>query len=106
MQEREWFRYPPFCRVVFIYLKHRDEDVVEKLSKDFAALLRQVFGERVLGPDTPPVGRVQLMHIRKLILKVELTAPMSAVRQRLVALQAQILTQAAYRSAQIYYDVD
>ena len=106
MQEREYFRYPPFCRVVFIYLKHRDENIVEKLSVDFAALLRQVFGERVLGPDTPPVGRVQLMHIRKLILKVELTASMSAVRQRLIALQNQILAMPAYRSAQIYYDVD
>lgn len=106
MQERELFRYPPFCRIVFIYLKHRNENVVEKLSTDFAALLQQVFRERVLGPDTPPVARVQLMHIRKLILKIELTAPMSAVRQRLIALQNQILTQSAYRSAQIYYDVD
>ena len=105
-QERELFRYPPFCRVVFIYLKHRKEDVVESLASDFSALLRQVFGERVLGPDTPPVGRVQLMHIRKLILKMELSAPMSAVRERLTALQKQILQMPTYRSAQVYYDVD
>lgn len=105
-QERELFRYPPFCRVIFIYLKHRKEDVVENLALDFSALLRQVFDERVLGPDTPPVGRVQLMHIRKLILKMELSAPMSAVRERLTALQKQILQMPAYRSAQVYYDVD
>ena len=105
-KERELFRYPPFCRVVFIYLKHRDEKVVESLSTNFANLLRQVFGERVLGPDTPPVSRVQLMHIRKLILKVELTASMSAVRERLIALQQQVLAMSQYRSAQIYYDVD
>ncbi|MBR6030867.1 MAG: primosomal protein N' [Bacteroidaceae bacterium] len=105
-QERELFRYPPFCRVVFLYLKHRNEQVVESLATDFASLLRQVFGERVLGPDTPPVSRVQLMHIRKLILKVEPAVPMSAVRQRLVALQSQILAMPQYRSAQIYYDVD
>ena len=106
MQERELFRYPPFCRVVFIYLKHRDEQVVENLASDFSALLRQVFGERVLGPDTPSVSRVQLMHIRKLILKVELTASMSAVRQRLTALQGQVLALPRYRSAQVFYDVD
>lgn len=105
-QEREMFRYPPFCRVVFIYMKHRDEKVVEQLATDFANLLRQVFGERVLGPDTPPVSRVQLMHIRKLILKIELTAPMSAVRERLIQLQNQVLAMPQYRSAQIYYDVD
>lgn len=106
LQERELFHYPPLCRVVFIYLKHRDEKIVESLASDFALLLRKVFFERVLGPDTPPVSRVQLMHIRKLILKVELTAPMSAVRQRLIALQAQILAQSTYHSAQIYYDID
>ena len=105
-EERELFRYPPFCRIVFIYLKHRDESVVERLSADFASLLRQVFGERVLGPDTPPVGRVQLMHIRKLMLKMELTAPMSAVRQRLLVLQKQVLALPGYHSAQVYYDVD
>ena len=106
LQERELFRYPPLCHVVFIYLKHRDEKIVEKLADDFAVLLRKVFLDRVLGPDTPSVSRVQLMHIRKLILKVELTAPMSAVRQRLVALQAHILSLPQYHSAQIYYDVD
>ena len=105
-EEREMFRYPPFCRVIFIHMKHRDESVVENLAKDFASLLRQVFGTRVLGPDTPPVSRVQLLHIRKLILKMELTAPMSAVRERLLALQSQILAMPQYRSAQIYYDVD
>ena len=105
-EERELFRYPPFCRVVFVYLKHRNESVVESLAADMAALMRQVFGQRVLGPDTPPVGRVQLMHIRKLILKVELTASMAAVRQRLLALQAQVLEMKQYRTAQIHYDVD
>ena len=105
-EERELFRYPPFCRVIFIYIKHRDEQVVQSLSEVFGGLLRQVFGERVLGPDTPPVGRVQMMFIRKLILKMELSAPMSAVGERLFQLQAQVLAMPGYHSAQIYYDVD
>lgn len=107
MEERELFRYPPLCRVVLVYMKHRDEAVVERLATDMSQLMRQVFGpERVLGPDTPPVGKVQLMHIRKIILKVELTVPMSAVRERLLALQAQLLAQPQYKTAQVYYDVD
>ena len=69
-------------------------------------MLKQVFGMRVLGPDNPPVSRVQQMHIRKLILKMEITAPMSAVRERLTAIQEHILAMPDYRSAQVYYDVD
>lgn len=106
MQERKLFRYPPFCRVIFIYLKHRDESVVESLSRDYAALLQQVFANRVLGPDTPPISRIQLMFIRKIILKMEPSVPMSEVRQRLIALHSQILVLPQYRSTQIYYDVD
>ena len=52
------------------------------------------------------MSRVQLMHIRKIILKMELSAPMAAVRERLLALQTQILAMPGYHSAQIYYDVD
>jgi primosomal protein N' (replication factor Y) len=106
MQERELFNFPPFCRLVYVFLKHRDEQVLTRLSADAAMLMRQVFGDRVLGPDTPAVSRVQQMHIRKLMLKVELQASMAAVRQRLRQLQAHLLAQPAYRSAQFYYDVD
>lgn len=46
------------------------------------------------------------MHIRKIILKVELQAPMCEARLRLRQLQAHLLAQPAYKSAQFYYDVD
>ena len=105
-RERELFNFPPVCRLVYVYLKHRDERVLDALAADTACFMRQVFGERVLGPDTPPIGRIQQMHIRKIILKVELQAPMHEARLRLRQLQAHLLAQPAYKSAQFYYDVD
>lgn len=107
MEERELFRYPPFCRIIFIFLKHRDEPTIERMANEMGSLLRQVFNEsRVLGPDTPTISRVQMMHIRKLILKIEPAASMPAVRERLLALQQQLLSMPSYKSAQIYYNVD
>ncbi len=106
MSEREAFNYPPFSRLVYIYLKHRDARVVDGLSREMAALLRRVFGHRVLGPDTPPVGRVQLLYIRKLILKIEIAASMKDARARLRQIQQYLLALPQYKSAQIYYDVD
>ena len=105
-RERELFNFPPVCRLVYVYLKHRDERVLDALAADTACFMRQVFGERVLGPDTPPIGRIQQMHIRKIILKVELQAPMREARLRLRQLQAHLLAQPAYKSVQFYYDVD
>ena len=106
IRERELFNYPPFCRLVYVYMKHRDERVVQRLSEETASLMRHIFGERVMGPDVPPVARIQQMHIRQLLLKVELQASMKEVRQRLRKVQAYLLQQAAYKSAQFYYDVD
>lgn len=106
IRERELFHFPPFCRLIYVYMKHRDEHVLDRLAADTVFFMRQVFGERVLGPDTPPVGRIQQMHIRKIILKVELGAPMQQARQRLRQLQAHLLSQPAYKAAQFYFDVE
>ncbi len=105
-EERHAFHYPPFSRLVSIIIKHRDPHTVETLARDMATLLRRIFGSRVLGPDTPAVGRVQLLYIRKLMLKVEVTASMSEARQRLRQIQDYLLSLPQYRSAQIVYDVD
>ena len=106
LAEREAFSFPPLCRLIYVYMKHRHEDVVNRLSVDYAALMRRVFGSRVLGPETPPVGRVQLMFIRKIVLKIELTASMSEVRARLRQISDYFQAHPDYRSASIYYDAD
>ena len=106
LQERELFCFPPHCRLIYIYMKHRNEATVQQLANDTSVFLRKIFDKRVLGPDTPPIGRIQNMFIRKIILKVELNANLNDARQRLRQLQAYLLEQPQYKSAQFYFDVD
>lgn len=106
MEERRLFVYPPLCRLVYVYIKHKDESVLEHLAEEMANLLRQVFGHRVLGPDMPPVARVQTMYIRKVCLKLELGANMTEARRRLHEIQRYITSKPEYKSAVMYYDVD
>lgn len=106
MEERNLFHYPPLSRLIYIYMKHRQESVVNALAYEMSALMRQVFGSRVLGPDTPPVGRIQSLFIRKMALKVELTANMADVRSRLRQIERYFLTNDKYKTAQVYFDVD
>ena len=106
MEERRLFMYPPLCRLVYVYIKHKDEIVLEHLAEELAALLRQVFGHRVLGPDMPPIARVQTMYIRKVCLKLELTANMAEARRRLHEIQKYMTSKPEYKSAVMYYDVD
>ena len=106
MEERSLFNYPPYCRLIYVYMKHRDERVLENLSRDYANLLKQIFGQRILGPDTPPIAKVQMMYIRKIIVKIELSASIAEARKRLREIQRYVTNLPQYKSATIYYDVD
>ena len=104
--ERQQFRYPPYYRLVYVYLKHRQDAVVEAAGTEMGALLRQWFSGRVLGPDKPGVSKVKSLSIRKIVLKFELTLNMAEVRRYLALAQQQMLQDKRYSTLQIYYDVD
>ena len=104
--ERRQFHYPPYYRLVDVYLKHRSDSLVETAGIELGSRLRQWFGSRVLGPDKPSVAKVKSLSIRKLVLKLELGLNMADVRKYLTLAQQQMLQDKRYASLQIYYDVD
>lgn len=106
MQERKLFHYPPFCHLIYVFLKYRQEEPLDRFAHQLAERLRQVFGSRVLGPDAPPVGRVQSLYIRKIVLKVELSASHSKVRTALQNVCQTALQESSCSSIQLYFDVD
>lgn len=106
LSQREAFGYPPFTRLIYIYLKHRDEAVLDTLSQQYATILRKVFGERVLGPDNPPVARIQSLYIRKIMLKVEVSASMAQVKDLLRQIYERSLADDRFKALTLYYDVD
>lgn len=106
LSERKTFGYPPYTRLIYIYLKHRDEPTIDTLAHRYAALLRQVFGQRVVGPDNPPVARIQSLYIRKIMLKIEISASMSQVKKLLRQIYEKSLSDDRFKSLTIYYDVD
>lgn len=104
--ERQQFHYPPYYRLVYVYLKHKQDWVVDTAAAEMASRLRQWFGVRLLGPDKPAVAKVKSLSIRKLVLKLELGINMGDVRKYLALAQQQMLQDKRYVSLQIYYDVD
>lgn len=104
--EREAFRFPPSYKLIDIYLRHRDESVCAAAAGAFAAMLRPHFGEDLLGPDRPVVGRVRSLHIRKLMLKLQPGLPAAGVRRTLLAARDVLAGNPAYKAVGLYFDVD
>ena len=106
LDQRDKFRYPPFTRIINIYIKHRNDDSLTEISVRFSNMLRQVFGKRVLGPEAPSIARIQQLYIRQITLKMETSASMPKVKQILRNVYEQSLSDSRMKQAVIYYDVD
>ncbi len=107
LADREKFGYPPFTKVINIYIKHRDDATVGELAVRYSNMLRQVFGTRVLGPMAPFVARIQNMYIRQIMLKMETAASMAKVKAILRNLYEQMIAaDARMKAVRLYYDVD
>jgi primosomal protein N' (replication factor Y) len=104
--ERREFRYPPFYRLYYVYLKHRSEELADTAAQELGFRLRQWFGARVLGPEKPAVAKVKTLAIRKLMLKIEPGLKGYDVRNYLLMAQQQMLADKRYSALQVYYDVD
>lgn len=106
LAERKAHFFPPFTRMVIIYLRHREEAPLQTAAEAFAGELRQQLGNRVAGPDTPPVSRVQSMFIRRIMLKIEVGASMAKVKTILRNTMESIHSRGLLRGTIIHYDVD
>ncbi|MBQ4484795.1 MAG: primosomal protein N' [Prevotella sp.] len=106
IEERRDFRYPPFHHLIYIYMRHRHENVVDSAAIFMASLLRQSFGSRVLGPDKPGVSKVKTLHIRKIVLKMENGIDLRRVREYLRRAQTQLMQDKRNAALQVFFDVD
>ena len=106
MDERRMFHYPPFYHLVYVYLRYRNEPVVESAAIEMASRLRQQFGERVLGPDKPAVARVKTESIRKIVVKLEQGIDLALARRCMSASRTALLQDKRYAAMSVFFDVD
>ncbi len=106
LKEREKFKYPPFTRIINVYIKNKDAEKVDKGAVIFANALKNSFGDRIFGPEKPFVSRVSTWYIRQIMIKVEVEASLKKVKDLLLAIFASISHLPEIKTSMIYYDVD
>lgn len=106
LEERSMFRYPPFYHLVYVYLRHRNKQLVDSAAIEMASRLRQAFADRVLGPDKPAVARVKTESIRKIVIKLEQGINLPLARQCMAEARTQLLQDKRYAAMTVFFDVD
>lgn len=104
--ERKNYFYPPYYKLIDITLKHKEEYVLDKCAHDLAVQLREVFKERVMGPEYPVVKRVKNMYLKVIKLKIERDAPEKKVKERLHELVSSFYSVPFNKSIRMVIDVD
>ena len=106
LSERKQFNYPPFCRLIRIVIKHKEERKAEAASSLLAENLRESLHERLLGPNKPIVSRIQLYHIREILLKLEIGLSPQKVRDIIRKAESTLRSNADFKYVTLFYDAD
>ena len=106
MRERQLFRYPPFCRLIQVVMRHHVSIVLDHAANALAAALRQKFDKSVLGPDYPLVGRIRNRYIKHILVKIDITQPFEQAKQQIDDTIATIRQQPGFKSIDCYMNLE
>lgn len=104
--ERKKFKYPPFYRLIYFTLKHRNRDILNAGADEFADTLKEKFGHRILGPEFPVVSRIKNTYHKNIMLKVERDISIKKTRKLVVEVKNKFEVNSEYKSIKIILDVD
>lgn len=106
LEERKIFKYPPYCRIISVNMQHKNENKLDKLSKQFTASLRKSFSNRVLGPESPGVSKIRNYYHKNILLKIETEASVKEAKIILNNLILKYRDLKDFRAVRINMDVD
>jgi len=69
--ERKLFIYPPCYRLIYITIKHKDNERTHIAANQLIAELRKRIKTKILGPEYPLIGRIQQYYQLMIRIKLE-----------------------------------
>ena len=106
MQERHIFRYPPYCRMTTLTLKHRDNNLLTRASDYLADSLRNNEIFEVLGAESPPISKINNTFIRNIIIKTDAKHPLGKVNLVIVKHIEAFKRNTEYKQVGVFVDVE
>lgn len=107
MAERKTLGYPPYGRMIRILLKHRDERKLEWAAVHLVSQLQARVGDRVQGPATPSVARINNYFLRTVQMKIPgQPSGLRRIKEDLLAITAALRTAKGMSGLIVLPDVD
>jgi primosomal protein N' (replication factor Y) len=104
--ERKLFNYPPYSRMINIHIRHRDRGLLNQFCDILGNDLKAIFGNQVLGPESPLVSRIQLWYIKTIIVKLDASKPVGAPKKLIATAIERLEKEPLASSLRIAVDVD
>ncbi len=80
MEERKFFKYPPYNKLIKISIKHKNEQSAERVAHQLKAVLATNQLITILGPEPPLVNRIKLWYIQEIWIKIDRKSNLSAIK--------------------------
>tara|TARA_Y100000385_G_scaffold75910_1_gene76763 strand:- start:959 stop:3409 length:2451 start_codon:yes stop_codon:yes gene_type:complete len=106
LEERYRYNYPPFYRMIKITLKDRSFQKMDKASLWLANALKMKLMEHVLGPETPPVGRIRNLFITHILIKIPKEQSLKATKNFITSMLKSFNAIKDFSSVRLTIDVD
>jgi len=106
LTDRKEFGYPPFTRIIRINIRHREWDILNTFSGKLGTMLKEIFGNRVLGPEAPVITRIHTWHIKTILIKIEKERSLSAAKGQILSTIETVEKMKGAGSLKISVDVD
>ena len=106
LEDRRIYKYPPFCRIIKLTVKHKDYNKVNQGSEWLAIRLRLVFKDNVLGPEFPVVSRIRNQYHKNILLKIPHNQSLFKTKSVLQKIKMSFSSTKDFRAARLLINVD
>jgi primosomal protein N' (replication factor Y) len=105
-QERKTFLYPPFVRMIHLMLRHKDLKLLQKASIELTSMLKSVSEILVIGPEFPPVNRVNNYYRMGIFLKIPRNKSYLKTKRQIWSVCLDFFTHPEYKTVKFFFEVD
>lgn len=106
LEDRRIYKYPPYCRIIKLTLKHKDYNKVNEGADWLATSLRHVFKDNVLGPEFPVISRIRNQYHKNILLKIPQKQSLAKTKSVLQKIKMSFSSTRDFRAVRLLINVD